>query len=59
VHFRIDLIPCQEFCATVFSLCAEIFNFAVFSLIFDARKKIINALDRIIPCQDFLFLPDF
>jgi len=33
-------------------------NFAVFSLIFDARKKIISALDRVIAWEDFLFLPD-
>jgi len=38
---------------------AELLNFAVFSLIFEARKKIISASDRVIPCQDFLFLSDF
>jgi len=42
------------------NLClgAELLNFAVFSLMFDARKKIISESDRIIPCQDFLFLSD-
>jgi len=36
-----------------FCLGAEILNFAVFSLIFYARKKIISALYRVIPCEDF------
>jgi len=34
-----------------FCLGAELLNFAVFSLIFDAN---ISVLDRVIPCQDFL-----
>jgi len=28
-------------------------------MIFDARKKKISGTDRVIQCQDFLFLPDF
>jgi len=34
---------------------AELSNFAVFSLIFDARKKKISTSDRLIPSQDFCF----
>jgi len=30
----------------------------IFSLTFDATKKIIGALDRVIPCQEFC-VPDF
>jgi len=41
-----------------FCLGAEILDFAVIALIFYARNKKINALDREIPCKDFLFLPD-
>jgi len=35
---------------------AELLNFAVFSLIFDARKKIFSVLDRGILCADFVFI---
>jgi len=42
-----------------FYLGAELLNLTVFSLIFEARKKIISAFERVIPCLDFSFLPDF
>jgi len=42
-----------------FCLGAALLNFAIFSLIFDARKKKISASDRVIPCQEFLFVQDF
>jgi len=41
-----------------FGLGAELINIAVFSLIFDVRKKIFRALDRGVPCLAFLFLTD-
>jgi len=55
-------MACQEFCVPDFSnfcLCVVILIFAAFSLIFDARKKIISASDRLISGLDFLFLSDF
>jgi len=42
-----------------FCLGEELFIFVVLSLVFDGGKKIICALDRVIPCQDLLFLSDF
>jgi len=36
----------------IFCLGAELLNFAVFSLIFDARIKTISGLDTVIPFQD-------
>jgi len=42
-----------------FCLPAEMFIFAIFSVIFDVRKKKTSALGRVIPCQDFLSLSDF
>jgi len=40
-------------------LGADLLNLAVFSLIYDARKKKINASDTVIPSKDFLLFPDF
>jgi len=63
---KIDAIGKRDFLSTIwltkffnFCPCAEILIFTVFSPIFGARKKKISASDRIIPCQDFLYLPDF
>jgi len=50
-------IFCQQFGLPDFEFClfAEILIFAVFSLIFDARKTKISALGRVIHWQDFCF----
>jgi len=41
-----------------FCLGPELLNFAIFSLIFDARKKKISASNKVIPWKNFCFLPD-
>jgi len=56
---RIDECLAKNSVYRIFEFLSCLLNFAVFSLIFNAGKKINSALDKVIPCQDFLFSPDF